>query len=354
LRTTATLPLIAIFCALSVSGVSAEKAVTGASLRRQADTLRREKKYAEAEKLYLRALTISKEVSEKVRIYQSLSLVGRSQKDAQKQILYLKKAKAVAKAMPQLQAQISAELVSVLKDAGKHKEAENFARRAMKTAPSTNARLSLWNQVCQVHKKLNTLSVLEKECRLRGRKPALEQFLKLKAVYEAMGNKSKLTELNKKIVVLYPDDEMACRDLSKELVAWGNSKEAVPILEKLASKPGPDRRKIAEHLAVLSLKNGDEAAATKWLTVLKAPDAATYRRIIRILVDAGKTEMALKEFDEAISNSESVDDHYRLRIEKAKLMVKNGQKEKAQIDLKTMAAEKACPEHLAEEAKRIK
>jgi tetratricopeptide (TPR) repeat protein len=257
-----------------------------------------------------------------------------------------------SKKQADLLAQTTERLVGELISAKKLDEAEKLAREAMARGRTQHEKLSFWNHVCVVHQRKKTLAKLEKECATpKGKEPDPLKLLMLKAVYEAKQDPAKIVEINKEIVKRNPRDGMASRELAEHLVKQGKMKEALPILKSLAGNPGENRRKYAEMLVKHYLGAGKEEEAVKWAAVLKSPSTATYRKIIRLYVQAKKTDLAVAEYDEAIKNVESVDDACQLRLEKAKLLKREGKAEEAAKELKALTEVKGCPEHIAAEAK---
>lgn len=352
-RITISLVSIALWGAVAVAGEKPPKPEqTAAHHRRQGDSYRRAKKYAEAEKAYSKALSLAKEDIEKVRVYQALAVLARQQKKQDGQLAFLREAMEASKKQPDLYAQTTERLVGELVSAKKLDEAEKLAREAMVRGRTDHEKLSFWNHVCVIHQRKRTLAKLEKECATpKGKEPDPLKLLMLKAVYEAKQDPAKIVEVNKEIVKRNPRDGMASRELAEHLVKQGKMKEALPLLESLAGNPGENRRKYAEMLVKHYLATGKDEEAVKWASVLKTPSAATYRKIIRLYLQAKKVDLALAEYDDAVKNAESVDDACQLRLEKARLLKKEGKAAEAAKELKALAESKNCPEHIAAEAK---
>jgi tetratricopeptide (TPR) repeat protein len=327
---------------------------TAAYHSRQGDNYRRAGKYAEAEKSYETALSLSKDAVEKVRIYQSLAIVAQKQNDQEKRFGFLKKAREVSKPIPEIYAQITEQMVGELVGAKKLDDAEKMAREALADAKTEHEKLGFWNHICIIYRQKNMLDSLEKECAIaKDEKPPLDKLLMLKAIYEAKGDADKIAEINAKIVGRFPEDQMARREHADALIKQGKLAEAAPLLEAMASSAGEERGKYAEVLARYYLGCGKDEDAARWVQVIKSPSMAVYRRVIAIYVQTKKIDLALAEYDEAAKNAPSEGDSYQLRIEKARLLEKEDRKADASKECELLIGAKGCPEHIVEEAKRI-
>jgi len=320
--------------------------------RSQGDTLLRARSYAEAEKEYLLAVGLTQGDLAKVRLYDTLATVARRQADGAKTVFYLKKACEAAAENREMQEEATGRLIGEMISTEDLKGAEEVAREAFAKAGSQNARLALWGHICNISTRLKKLDDLEKEAdAILKKEQSLAAHLMLRAVYEAKGDKVRLLKLSEQIASSFPQATLARSDLAAALVEQGKMDEALPHLKALAGVPGHRRREFALLLAGHFLRQKNDDEARKWLAVAKNPDAEAYRSTIKVLLDAGRTDLALGEYGEAIANADEPDAACQWRLERAGLLEKLGRKDEAVKDYQQLARPAIVPGHIAQQAK---